>query len=120
MNWEIHAPSFTEMLVSMNKEFELPPVFITENGAALDDVQAVPQLAGQSSSLVQRPGCQGHRELADPRSQAGREQADFDALVEGVVTTGEAQTQPGNDVDIAHDKSLRTPPYPARAPLRDS
>lgn len=38
MGWEIYPRSFTEMLVTMNNEYELPPVYITENGAALDDV----------------------------------------------------------------------------------
>ncbi len=40
MGWEIHAPALTRMLVSMNEEYRLPPIFITENGAALDDTFA--------------------------------------------------------------------------------
>jgi beta-glucosidase len=38
MGWEIYPKSFTDMLVEMHKEYELPPVYITENGAALDDI----------------------------------------------------------------------------------
>lgn len=37
MGWEIHAPALTRMLVSMNEEYRLPPIFITENGAAMPD-----------------------------------------------------------------------------------
>lgn len=40
MGWEIHAPALTRMLVSMNEEYQLPPIFITENGAALPDTLA--------------------------------------------------------------------------------
>lgn len=37
MGWEIHAPALTRMLVNMDSEYDLPPIYITENGAALDD-----------------------------------------------------------------------------------
>jgi beta-glucosidase len=37
MDWEIHPQSLWRMLVALNDEYKLPPVFITENGAALDD-----------------------------------------------------------------------------------
>lgn len=40
MGWEIHAPALTRMLVSMNEEYRLPPIFITENGAAMPDTFA--------------------------------------------------------------------------------
>jgi beta-glucosidase len=40
MGWEIHAPALTRMLVNMNKEYRLPPIFITENGAAMPDTFA--------------------------------------------------------------------------------
>lgn len=40
MQWEVHAPSFREMLVRIHKEFKLPPIYITENGAAFADSQA--------------------------------------------------------------------------------
>ena len=37
MGWEIHAPAFTRMLVRMNSDYKLPPIYITENGCALKD-----------------------------------------------------------------------------------
>jgi beta-glucosidase len=37
MGWEMHPAALTRMLVSMSKEYHLPPIYITENGAALDD-----------------------------------------------------------------------------------
>lgn len=40
MGWEICAPALTRMLVAMNSEYSLPPIYITENGAALPDTYA--------------------------------------------------------------------------------
>ncbi|MDN3651602.1 GH1 family beta-glucosidase [Thalassotalea ponticola] len=37
MGWEIYPKAFTELLVSLNERYDLPPVFITENGAAMPD-----------------------------------------------------------------------------------
>ncbi len=38
MGWEIHAPALTAMLLDMKSEYrQLPPLYITENGAALKD-----------------------------------------------------------------------------------
>lgn len=37
MGWEMVPDSFTKMLVDLNREYEMPPVYITENGAALND-----------------------------------------------------------------------------------
>lgn len=37
VGWEMHAESLTSMLVSMQEEYDLPPIYITENGAAIDD-----------------------------------------------------------------------------------
>jgi len=37
MGWEICPQAFTELLVSMNKRYTLPPIYITENGAAMPD-----------------------------------------------------------------------------------
>ncbi|HNA72569.1 MAG TPA: family 1 glycosylhydrolase, partial [Candidatus Obscuribacter sp.] len=38
MGWEIHAPALTAMLLNMKSEYrQLPPLYITENGAALKD-----------------------------------------------------------------------------------
>ena len=38
MGWEVCAPAFRRMLVKINNDYHLPPVYITENGAAFKDV----------------------------------------------------------------------------------
>ncbi len=38
MDWEVCAPALRRMLVKLNKDYKLPPVYITENGAAFKDV----------------------------------------------------------------------------------
>jgi beta-glucosidase len=38
VGWEINPAPFTRMLVEMNEEYALPPIYITENGAAIDDI----------------------------------------------------------------------------------
>lgn len=37
IGWEIYPKALTELLVSLHGKYQLPPVFITENGAAMDD-----------------------------------------------------------------------------------
>lgn len=37
IGWEIYPKAFTELLVSLNEKYSLPPVYITENGAAIAD-----------------------------------------------------------------------------------
>ncbi len=37
MGWEIYPEGLTDLLVSMNARYTLPPVYITENGAAIKD-----------------------------------------------------------------------------------
>lgn len=37
MGWEIHPRSLGDMLIDVNEKYRLPAVYITENGAALDD-----------------------------------------------------------------------------------
>ena len=37
MGWEIYPQSFTDLLVSLSKTYTLPPIYITENGAAMPD-----------------------------------------------------------------------------------
>jgi beta-glucosidase len=37
MGWEVAPDLFTELLVRINRDYDLPPVFITENGAAYRD-----------------------------------------------------------------------------------
>ncbi|MBX9690579.1 MAG: beta-glucosidase [Candidatus Obscuribacterales bacterium] len=38
MGWEVHAPALRHLLLRINKDYRLPPVYITENGAAYKDV----------------------------------------------------------------------------------
>ncbi|HBW99185.1 MAG TPA: beta-glucosidase, partial [Pseudoalteromonas sp.] len=37
MGWEIYPQSFTDLLVTLNNTYTLPPIYITENGAAMPD-----------------------------------------------------------------------------------
>ena len=37
MGWEITPDAFTELLVDLHQRYDLPPIYITENGAAMDD-----------------------------------------------------------------------------------
>lgn len=38
MGWEIYPDGLEHLLIYLNKEYKLPVIFITENGAAFDDV----------------------------------------------------------------------------------
>ncbi|MGZ9898679.1 GH1 family beta-glucosidase [Shewanella gaetbuli] len=37
IGWEIYPQAFTDLLTSLNEKYSLPPIFITENGAAMAD-----------------------------------------------------------------------------------
>ena len=37
IGWEVYPQAFTDLLVSLNQAYDLPPIFITENGAAMAD-----------------------------------------------------------------------------------
>jgi beta-glucosidase len=37
IGWEIYPQAFTDLLLSLDKKYNLPPVYITENGAAMAD-----------------------------------------------------------------------------------
>lgn len=37
MGWEVHAPAFERVLLRLHKDYRLPPILITENGAAFQD-----------------------------------------------------------------------------------
>lgn len=37
MGWEVCAPAFRRMLNKINRDYRLPPIYITENGAAFQD-----------------------------------------------------------------------------------
>ncbi len=38
MDWEVHPASLGRVLTKLHQEYKLPPIFITENGAAVPDV----------------------------------------------------------------------------------
>jgi len=38
MDWEVCAPALRRMLNKINDNYDIPPIYITENGAAFDDV----------------------------------------------------------------------------------
>lgn len=40
MGWEVHAPALRRMLNQINQDYDVPPIYITENGAAFVDVVA--------------------------------------------------------------------------------
>lgn len=41
IGWQIYPQAMTELLVSLNKKYQLPPIYITENGmAAADKIEA--------------------------------------------------------------------------------
>jgi beta-glucosidase len=40
LGWEVCAPAFRRMLNRINHDYKLPPIYITENGAAFKDVVA--------------------------------------------------------------------------------
>ena len=37
MGWEIFPQGLTDILIDLNNQYSLPPIYITENGAAMDD-----------------------------------------------------------------------------------
>jgi len=37
MGWEVHAPALRRLLNRINNDYHLPPIYITENGAAFND-----------------------------------------------------------------------------------
>ncbi len=37
MGWEVHAPALRRLLVRLRRDYPVPPLYITENGAAFED-----------------------------------------------------------------------------------
>jgi beta-glucosidase len=73
MDWEVHAPAFKRLLLRLNREYRLPPLYITENGAA----------------FVDEPGTDG--KVHDPRRVSYLQEhlgAVRDAMHEGVDMRG--------------------------------
>jgi len=38
MGWEVAPANFTDLLMRLDRDYDLPPLFITENGAAYPDL----------------------------------------------------------------------------------
>ena len=63
MGWEIRPESLTDLLVRMKQRYDLPPLFITENGAAfldqpdpagrVNDQDRVQYLAGHLAAVAE-------------------------------------------------------------------
>lgn len=67
IGWEIYPQAFTDLLISLDKTYQLPPIYITENGAAMDD-----KLIAQSVNDLDRVQYyQGHLEALDKAIEAG-------------------------------------------------
>jgi beta-glucosidase len=45
MGWEIYPPGLTELLIKLNAEYELPPIYLMENGMANQDAVSDGQVA---------------------------------------------------------------------------
>jgi len=37
MGWEIYSKGYKDILTSLNDQYQLPPIYLTENGAAMPD-----------------------------------------------------------------------------------
>lgn len=48
MGWEIVPDAMTKMLVELDQQYDLPPMYITENGAAMPDVRQGDRVADQN------------------------------------------------------------------------
>lgn len=67
IGWEIYAPALTELLINLHQRYRLPPVYITENGAAMAD-----QLVdGQVNDLDRLDYYQQHLLAVDTAVRAG-------------------------------------------------
>lgn len=72
MGWEIYPQGLSELLVNLNQQYQLPPILITENGAAMPDIYA----DGKVLDLDRVAYLQGHL------------QAVHDAIMQGVNVQG--------------------------------
>ena len=66
MGWEVYPQGLTDILLQLNKQYTLPPVYITENGAAMADTYA----DGQVQDTDRIEYFQGHlRAVSDAAEQ---------------------------------------------------
>lgn len=67
MGWEIFPQGLTDLLVSLTKEYDLPPIYITENGAAMPDTIK----DGRVDDVDRVAYYQSHLEAVDKAVQQG-------------------------------------------------
>lgn len=67
MGWEIYPSAFTDLLVDLNKKYQLPPIYITENGAAMPDKL----VDGQVNDVDRVDYFNGHLNAVDKAISAG-------------------------------------------------
>jgi beta-glucosidase len=67
MGWEIYPKGLTEILLAMHNRYALPPVYITENGAAMPDTLA----CGQVDDLDRVSYFQQHLQATEDAINAG-------------------------------------------------
>ena len=73
MGWEVYPDGLTELLARLHRDYELPPLYITENGAAFADARAQRHRPRPAADLVPR---------APPRAAIAR------AIAQGVPVRG--------------------------------
>lgn len=54
MNWEVYPAGLVDLLLQLNQDYELPPLFITENGMAEEDVMVDGQITDTARTLYLR------------------------------------------------------------------
>jgi beta-glucosidase len=67
MEWEIYPQGLTELLVRLDRDYDMPPIFITENGAAFKDTVE----DGQVNDLERVAYLQSHIKAVAAARQAG-------------------------------------------------
>jgi len=67
MDWEVYPEGFYDILTRLNNEYQLPPVYLTENGAAMPDEI----IADEVNDLDRIEFFQGHLEAVHRAIEAG-------------------------------------------------
>ncbi len=67
IGWEIYPKAMTELLISLNDKYTLPPIYITENGCAMADTI----VDGQVNDLDRFNYLQSHLSAVDDAMTAG-------------------------------------------------
>jgi beta-glucosidase len=73
MGWEIRPQALTELLVRLKADYRLPPVYITENGAAFDDQLVAGRIADEQRTDYLR----SHLQALTAAAEAGAPAAGY-------------------------------------------